>query len=165
MTSLYLLTAEYKAVEAKLETMDLDAQTIADTLESVSGDFEEKAINVAMFIRNLEASAAAIKQAESDMSDRRKAQEKKAQVMKEYLKDNMQACGKIKIESPYFALTIKKNPSAVVIDDAGAIPSELYTYPVAPEPFPDKKAIAEAIKSGLVVNGAHLEQAERLEIK
>ena len=32
MTSLYLLTAEYKAVEAKLEAMDLDAQTIDDTL-------------------------------------------------------------------------------------------------------------------------------------
>ena len=165
MTSLYLLTAEYKAVEAKLEAMDLDAQTIADTLESVSGDFEEKAINVAMFIRNLEASAAAIKQAESDMSDRRKAQEKKAQVMKEYLKDNMQACGKIKIESPYFALTIKKNPSAVVIDVAGAIPSELYTYPVAPEPFPDKKAIADLLKAGEEVYGCHLENGTRLDIK
>jgi hypothetical protein len=38
-------------------------------------------------------------------------------------------------------------------------------YPEAPAPYPDKKAIAEQIKAGNEVNGAHLEQAERLDIK
>jgi hypothetical protein len=37
--------------------------------------------------------------------------------------------------------------------------------PPAPEPYPDKKAIAELLKAGKEVNGAHLDQAERLEIK
>lgn len=118
-----------------------------------------------MFIKNLEASADAIKQAEKSMSDRRKSIENKAESIRKYLKDNMQRCGITKIESPYFALTIKKNPSSVVIDDAGAIPSELYVYPDAPAPYPDKKAISDQIKAGNIVNGAHLEQAERLEIK
>lgn len=165
MTSLYQLTNEFQVIQMKLLESDFDEQTIADTLEGASGDVEIKSVNVAMFIRNLETSAEAIKQAEKEMYDRRKSIEKKADSIRQYLKDNMQRCGITKIESPYFALTIKKNPSSVVIDDAGAIPSELYVYPDAPAPYPDKKAISEQLKLGNVVNGAYLEQAERLEIK
>lgn len=165
MASLYEITMEYKLIENKLSEMNLDEQTVADTLEGASGDFEEKAINIAKYIKNLEAQALSIKTAREEMSLREKAIEKKAAAVKEYLKVNMQACGKIKIESPYFALTLKKNPSAVVIDDAGAIPQELYVYPDAPAPYPDKKAIGDRLKAGEEINGAHLEQAERLEIK
>jgi hypothetical protein len=165
MTSLYQLTNEYQLAQIKLIESDYDQQTIADTLESLSGDLEAKSVNVAMFIRNLEVTAEAIKQAEKDMADRRKAIERKTDAMKLYLKENMQRCGITKIESPYFALTLKKNPPSVVIDDAGAIPNELYVFPAAPEPYPDKKAIAEQLKAGNVVNGAHLEQAERLDIR
>lgn len=165
MTSLYELSNEYQQAQTKLLASDFDEQTIKDTLEGLAGDLEVKAVNVAMFIRNVEVTADAIKQAEKDMADRRKALEKKVEAMKQYLKENMQACGITKIESPYFALTIKKNPPAVIIDNAGLIPSNLYVYPEAPEPYPDKKAIADEIKAGNEVAGAHLEQAERLEIK
>jgi hypothetical protein len=165
MASLYELSNEYQLAQIKLIESDYDEQTIADTLESLSGDLEAKSVNVAMFIRNLEVTAEAIRQAEKDMAERRKTIERKTDAMKLYLKENMQRCGITKIESPYFALTIKKNPPSVVIDDAGAIPSELYVFPAAPEPYPDKKAIAEQLKAGNVVNGAHLEQAERLDIK
>lgn len=165
MTSLYELSNEYKSAQVKLLESDFDEQTIADTLEGLSGDLEVKAINVAMFIRNVESTAEAIKQAEKEMAERRKALEKKADSIRQYLKDNMQRCGITKIESPYFALTLKKNPPAVIIDNAGMIPANLYVYPEAPEPFPDKKAIAEKLKAGESVEGAHLEQAERLDIK
>lgn len=165
MTSLYQLSTEYQQAQTKLLESDFDEVTIKDTLEGLAGDLEVKAVNVAMFIRNVEVTADAIKQAETEMSNRRKALEKKVDALKQYLKENMQACGISKIESPYFALTIKKNPPAVIIDNAGLIPSELYVYPEAPAPYPDKKAIAEALKAGNEVSGAHLEQAERLEIK
>jgi hypothetical protein len=165
MSSLYELSNEYQLAQIKLIESDYDQQTIADTLEGLSGDLEAKSINVAMFIRNLEVTAEAIKQAEKEMAERRKAIENKAEAMKLYLKQNMQRCGITKIESPYFALTLRKNPPSVVIDDAGAIPNEFYVFPDPPAPYPDKKAISEQLKSGNVVNGAHLEQAERLEIK
>lgn len=165
MSSLYELSNEYQLAQIKLSESDYDEQTIADTLESLSGDLETKAVNVAMFFRNLEVTAEAIKQAEKEMADRRKAIERKADAIKLYLKENMQRCGITKIESPYFALTLRKNPPSVVIDDAGAIANEFYIFPEAPAPYPDKKAIAEQIKAGNVVEGAHLEQAERLDIK
>ncbi len=40
---------DYLAVANKLHELDLDEQTIADTLEGVSGDLQEKATNVAKF--------------------------------------------------------------------------------------------------------------------
>lgn len=164
-TSLYVLTGEYLALTNKLMDSDLDDQTIADTLEGASGDFETKATNVACFIRNLEASAEQIKAAEKQMADRRKAIENKAEGVRRYLKDNMQRCGITKIECSYFALSLKKNPPSVVIDDASLIPSDYMAIPAPPPPSPDKKLIAQAIKDGYAVPGAHLEQAERLEIK
>lgn len=74
--TLYQIADQYLQDMQLLQDRDLDDQTFADTLESLSGDLEVKAQNVAMFIRNLEASAEAIKQAELQMAERRKAIEK-----------------------------------------------------------------------------------------
>lgn len=165
MTSLYILTGEYLAIANKLSDSEFPPEVIADTLEGLGGDLEEKCVNVALFVRNLEASAEAIKVARQQMDERRKAIESKADAVRKYLKDNMQRCGISKIESPYFALTLKKNPPAVIIDDAEAIPSDYMVTPPAPPPAPDKKLIAQALKDGYTVPGCHIEQAERLEIK
>jgi uncharacterized secreted protein with C-terminal beta-propeller domain len=163
--SLYVLAGEYLAVANKLSDSDLPAEVINDTLEGLSGDLETKATNVAMFIRNLETTAEQIKLAEKTMAERRKAIENKAESIRRYLKDNMQRTGISKIECPYFALAIKKNPPSVVIDDVEAIPAEFMVTPAPPPPAPDKKAIAEKLKNGEEVPGCRLEQGERLEIK
>lgn len=165
MTQLYLLANEYRAAADQLADMDLDEQTIADTLESLSGDLEVKATNVAMFCRNLEAAAASIKEAEGAMSARRKAIEKRADNLRQYLLASMQTAGINKIECPYFALSIKTNPPAVVINEPGLIPAEFMRRPEPPPPAPDKTAIKEAIKAGREVPGAHLAQGSRLDIK
>lgn len=164
-TSLYVLASEYQAMASKLMESDFDEQTIADTLEGAAGELEVKATNVAMFVRNLEASAEQIKLAEKAMAERRKSIESKADSIKRYLKDNMQRTGITKIECPYFALSIKKNPPSVIIDDLEAIPAKFMVTPPAPPPAPDKAAIKSALQAGEVVEGAHIEQGERLEIK
>jgi hypothetical protein len=164
-TSLYILASEYQAISEKLLDSDFDELTISDTLESVGGELEAKCTNVAMFVRNLESSAEQIKLAEKAMAERRKSLENKADSIKKYLKENMQRTGITKIESPWFALTIKKNPPSVVIDDATAIPEKFLVTPPPPPPSPDKAAIKLAIQAGEVVAGAHVEQGERLEIK
>ena len=164
-TSLYVLASEYEQAMNKLLDGDYDEVTIKDTLEGMAGDLEAKAVNVGMFIRNLEASAEQIKLAEKAMAERRKALENKAEQIKTYLFENMKRTGITKIESPYFALTIKKNPAKLVIDDTGLIPTELYVYPEPPAPYPDNAKIKDMLKAGQEVAGAHLQQDERLEIK
>ena len=163
--SLYQLSTEYQIAADKLLDMDIDEQTIVDTLDGMASDIEVKAKNVAFFIRNLEASAEQIKLAEKAMSDRRKSLENKAERIKEYLKNNMQACNFTKIECEYFTLSIQKNPHRLVIDDAGKIPQHLYVYPEAPPPYPDNALIKEKLKAGEVIDGVYLVQDTRLVIK
>lgn len=163
-TSLYELSAQYRTALDTLTDTGLDEQTIADTLEGLEGALEVKAQNVAMFVRNLESTAEAIKKAETEMASRRKALERRADSIKAYILENMQRAGITKIECPYFQLAIRKNPASVVIDDLDQIPAEFIRLPPPPPPAPDKKAIAEAIKGGANVPGVHLEQSERLHI-
>lgn len=163
--SLYVLANEYQSAANNLADLDLPAEVVADTLEGLAGTVEEKSVNVAMFIRNLESSAEQMKAAEAEMAKRRKAVENRAASVRRYLFDNMVRCGITKIESPYFNLAIRDNPESVVIDNADDLPKEYMTQPPSPPPAPDKKAIKDAIKSGFTVPGAHIERGQRLEIK
>ena len=165
MTALYNIAAEYRAAAEKLAELDLDAETIVDTLEGLSGDLETKAQNVAFFARNLESTAAAIKQAEADMAARRKAMENRADGLKRYVFESMKLAGIEKIECPHFRLSIKNNPAAVEIFEPGLVPASFMRTPEPPPPAPDKTAIKEALKAGQDVPGARLTSGQRLEIK
>ena len=163
--ALYQLADLYLADLQKLADLDLDEQTIADTLEGLSGALEVKATNVAAFARNLEASAEAIKNAEAQMAARRKAIERRAERMRAYLKDNMERAGILKIDGPHFQLAIKKNPPGVHVEAQELVPVEFFKVPPPPPPALDKKAVGEALKAGKDVPGCRLEQGTRLEIK
>lgn len=163
--TLYRLADEFQLAAERLADLDLDEQTLSDTLEGLQGALEVKATNVAQFCKNLEATAESIKQAESQMSARRTAIENRAKRIREYLKLNMERTGILKIESPYFKIAIRDNPPAVVIDAASQIPETFMRQPEPPPAVPDKKLIAEALKMGADVPGCHLERGTRIEIK
>lgn len=166
--SLYSLAQEHRVLVEILMESEHDAQTIMDTLEGESYSLETKAKNVAYAVKNLEALAGSIKQAEADMAARRKSVEKRAEHLREYTKTCMEIAGVSKIECPHFALSIKKNPPSVEVWDEKQIPARFLRAPEPPPlpaPVPDKKAIAEALKKGEEVFGAMLAQGTRLEIK
>lgn len=163
--SLYTIAQEHRAmVERLMDTQD-DAQAIADTIEAESYPLEVKVRNVAYAIKNLEAAAAGIKQAEADMAARRKSIEVRAAHLREYTKGCMEIAGISKVECPHFALSIKKNPAGVDIFEPSLIPAEFMRQPEPPPTAPDKTAIKEALKAGRDVPGAILAQGTRLEIK
>ncbi len=165
MTALYQLVADYKEAAERLSESGLDEQTITDTLEGLSGDIEQKAINLAKLIRNIEAETSAIRSAVDDMVKRANAEEAKAKRLRDYIKDGLQQAKIRKVACPFFVVSIKATPAAVVIEDEKLIPGNLMSWPPAPAPKPDKRAIAEAIKAGKEVAGARLEGGTRLEIK
>lgn len=163
--SLYQIAAEHRRMVEALLATDNDEQTIVDTIEAESYPLEVKAQNVAYAIRTLEANAAAIKEAEKQMADRRKSMENRAMHIKQYLQTCMEIAGVSKVECPHFALTIKNNPPSVEVYEPGLVPAEFMKTPEPPPPVPDKTAIKEAIKAGKEVPGAHIVQGKRLEIK
>ena len=164
MSTLFALTTEYRDAAMKLAELDMDAETVADTLESLSGELETKAQGVAHMVRSLEADAAAVKQWSKDAAERAKAIENRAESLRDYLARCMEACGIEKISGPGVELSFRKS-SAVVVDGADLIPAEFMRTKPAPEPEPDKPAIAAALKSGKEVPGAHLERRKSLQIR
>lgn len=162
---MYEIAHEFRAQADKLVDLDLDEQTLADTLESIGGDLQDKSYRTAMVVRNIEATAAAIKEAEAQMAVRRKALENRAARVRDRLLANMLVAGVQKIECPHFRLTVRDNPAAVEVYEPGLIPSEYMRTPEPPPPVADKTAIKEALKSGVDVPGCKLTVGQRLEIK
>lgn len=165
--ALYVLTEQFRELE-RLADDELPAEVVADTLEGLKGEIEIKSTNVAKFAANLGMLAEAIEGAAKLMKERAARINRKVDALHNYILVNMQACGISKIESPEFTLSVQKNPPAVIIDNEEAI-SEAFMVtpppPPPPVPRPDKKAIADAIKAGTIVEGAHLEQGFRLKVR
>lgn len=163
-TSLFDIAAEYRQACEVLADLDMDPQTVADTLESLSGELEVKAANVVGFTRNLESLADAIKAEEARMAGRRKALENRAASLRAYVLACMQSAGVQKIEGPRFKIAIRSNPEAVDVFDAAQIPAAFMRQPEPPPPSPDKTAIKAALKAGTDVPGARLTQGQRLAV-
>lgn len=163
MSALYQLAADFMVVASKLEEMELDEQTIADTLEGYSAEFDDKVISIASFIRNLESTAEAIKKAEEAQAERRKSLEKKADFLRSYLISNMKAIGKDKIECPLFKVSVRNNAPSVCIAEGSIIPAEFIKTKT--ELVTDKKALKEALEAGQELLGINLVRSNSLLIK
>lgn len=163
--SLYQIAAEYRQMVERLMDVHDDEQVIADTISAESYPLEIKAQNVAYAIKNLEATAAAIKAEEQKMADRRKAMENRAKRIREYLQTCLEAAQVSKVECPHFALAVRLNPPSVEVYEPALLPPSFLRFAEPPPPAPDKDAIKEALKAGKEVPGAHLVQAKRLEIR
>jgi hypothetical protein len=163
--SLYIIANEHRAMVERLMNGQEDPRAIADTIEAESHPLEVKAQNVAFAIRNLEATAAAIRQAEQEMAARRKKIENRAQQVRDYLQTCMEIANVSRIECPHFALAIKNNPPSVEVFEPDLVPAEYRKTPEPAAPVIDKTAIREAIKANKKVPGVMLVQGSRLEIK
>lgn len=162
--ALYEITGAYKQLENMLDG-DIDEAEFLAAIDTIDGALKEKATNIAMFVRNIEAAAAAIKDAEGMMATRRKALENKAKSVKAYVLRNMIDAGITKIECPLFTLSVRNNPLSIVIDDEQKIPANYMRRPEPPPPAPDKKKMLEDIKQGVIIDGVHTEQGKSLVIR
>lgn len=164
MASLYDISAQYRADASRLADLDLPAEVVTDTLDAMSGELEAKAQNVVFFARDLQATAAAIKEAEEAMARRRKAIENRARHLLEYVHGCMETAGVQRIECPHFRVSIQRKPDSVDIYEPDLLPIEFMRTPEPPAPAPDKRAIADAIKAGREVPGARMQPGTRLAI-
>jgi hypothetical protein len=153
---------EIKEQYLSLMESDLDEVTFADCLEGLEGDLEDKADNIACLIKSLKCEADAIKGEAKTLQERAKAKEGKADRLTQYLFDTMKQLDKPKIETARNVLSIKKNPVSVIT--LADFYSDEYMKEVV-EVRLDKAKLKEDLKAGVVVDGAWLEQKERLEVK
>lgn len=162
--SLYHIKNEYLQAFHELSSIEgLSADVIKDSLAAIECNLEDKAINVAAYIQNLEAEALSMKDYEARMSEKRKHIDNKISRLKEYLKESLTACGKKSVKSAELSITLKDGITSVVIEDMRLIPKDYITQQVVESI--DKKAIKTAISAGKEVSGARLEPVVSLIIK
>jgi hypothetical protein len=162
---LFEITSQYKALESLADSDDLPPEVVADTLESLEGDFEQKAIAVAKFILSLEAASEDISEAAKAMDLRAARIAKRAESVRAYLLFQMQAIDWKKIETAEIRIGRRSNPPAVQVTDETTVPDAYWVQPEPPPKRIDKKAIKAALQDGKDVPGCYLESGERVEIK
>lgn len=139
-----------KAVEAG----EMSQDDIADTLESLSLEFNDKAAAIISVCQERESVIPAIDAEIKRLQERKRTLLSKSEQMKDWLRHNMEATGITKIECPLFSISIRKGVESVSVTDIGALPDHLIKVEVTTQP--DKAAIKEAIKNGEPVRGAEL---------
>jgi len=164
MSSLYELDQAVLAVlEDGLVFNEETGEIIFDEENFAELEMERnnKLESVAIYIKSLDADAAAIRAEEKALASRRSVKERKADRLREYVSRSMQTFGDKKIETPRVALSFRKS-QAVEIWDADEIPT---IYPKQAAPTPDKAAIKKALRNGESISGASLAERQVLQIK
>jgi hypothetical protein len=162
--ALYALADQYKQLAERLASMDIDAQTVADTIEAsgLTDDIAEKACGIEMVARTMEMHTPAIDAEIERLTALKKQRQKAAAGLRDYLKTHMIATGIQKIEAPLFKIKLQNNPPSVDLYEPDLIPLEYMFQPDTPPPAPDRTAIKAAIKAGKEVPGARMTQGQRL---
>ena len=161
--TLFDIVGDYrKLLEFAMEAGEEEAQALADTMEAIDGEFEDKADNYAKDISALHETADSIDDEIKRLQSRKTAMNNNADRIKKNLEKAMIATGKEKFKTTLYSFGIQNNPASVVIDDDASIPKE-YRIP-QPDKI-DKKAIGDFLKAGNKVNFAHLEQSQSLRIR
>lgn len=117
-------------------------------------DFEEKAVNVAAHIKNMEADLEAFANYLEKMKKKKKAIENKIESLKKYLTRNLQELKYTKIESPAFNITLGAS-HRVVLDPIKHLPDEYMISRI--EYIPNKVLIGLDLEQGKEIEGAYLE--------
>lgn len=157
---LYKLADSYQYLYDRAESGDFDEETIKDTLESIEDSFDDKAVNTAYILKNLQASEKIIAEEIKRLTERKKSLVNNQKRLKDYLLFNMQKVNKTKIKSDIFTLSIR-NSQAVEVEDLNKLNKGYLKISYSP----DKTKIKDAIKGGEDVTGAKLVTNQSLNIR
>lgn len=173
----YELAEQYNTVRAMLDSgvaftedaQDYDyEQALRDTLDGIGGELEDKAADIAVIIKEMTAEAAALREEEYNLAERRKAKENRVKWLTQYLADNMQAAGLAKVDRPRATLSFRKSKGVRIDDEEGFI---LWAEQAGQDRFlnvkttVNKTAIRDALKAGDELPGAVIEERQSLQIK
>lgn len=128
-----------------------------DKLDEITMARDEKIENIALWIKNLDAEATAIREEEKNLAERRRSKEKKIESLKKYLASVLEGQ---KFESARTKISYRKS-EIVVADDMLKIPEKYWRVKTEL----DKTAVKSAIRGGNLVEGCHLEENQTMQIK
>ncbi len=157
--SLYDLTSDF----AKLMDCDTEDEITNALIEISAGEIEKKAESYCQFLATMEATAESFKAEEQRIANARKAIEGKVKAVKDRMKDCLLAANIDKLSAGTFKISVALTGGSVVIDDMEKIPALFKT--IVQTVTVDKNELKQAIKSGLIKEGCHIEAGTSLRIR
>ena len=163
------MKALYEIDQAILDCVDLETGEILDPekLDALQMEREMKLEGVALWVKDLKAEAAAVKEEADKLTARKKSLENKIDGLKTWL---LYALNGEKLKTPRCNV-YQTHSQKVVIDDEKAMVDMLMSSPSGEkflrmkEPEIDKNALKDSLKQGYEFEFAHLEDTESLVIK
>ena len=179
---LYAIVQRFQSDLAALQDLDLPAEVVADTLEGMQGEVEDKVRAVVGYAIELQAYAEVRAAEAKRMAEGAKRMAERADALKLYAQIALMQSGiKLPLVAPEFTLSLAKNPRAVEVSSVDALPDSMVrtsisisfdgrhkewsdmvvgTMPAgadfSAEVKPAKKAIGDALKAEMPVEGAQL---------
>lgn len=173
----YELAEQYNTVRAMLDSgaaftedaQDYDyEQALRDTLDGIGGELEDKAADIAVLIKEMNAEAAALKEEEYNLAERRKAKENRVKWLTQYLADNMQAAGLAKVDRPRATLSFRKSKGVKIYDEESFVSwaeKTGHSSLLNVKTTASISRIRDALKAGEELPGVVLEERQSLQIK
>lgn len=171
MIKLYELSEQYNDFVRAIDSgIEFDADTMSDTLEAIQASFDDKAESIALIYKSLTMEAEAIKTEAKALAERAASKERTAERLKQYLSSNLQSIGQTKLETSKCKLSFRKSEKVTITDEDALYMAckvsgiDGLAQKVETVKF-DKKALKDAIKSGVELNGAYIQTENNLQIK
>lgn len=141
-----------------------------DTLDGIEEEFEIKAVNIAIIVKNIKAEAEQLKAEKLRLAKRQAQKERAAERLEQYLLNSMQAIGREKIDKPQAVIRLKKNPESTVVDNEKSFIewaetngyNDLLKYK---DPEVKKKEVKDLLKRNVELPFVHLERKTKIDIK
>lgn len=161
---LYDIKEEYMRFMEMAESGEIPPEAVSDTLDGIEGELREKADNIACIIKQQLYESAALMAEEQALFMRRRAKEKTAERLKQYLSDCLLAVDIHTLETARNKITFRKSES-VEIEDMSALCKSHPELVKQGALQADKPAVKKLLMSGVSVRGCSLRQSLNMQLK
>lgn len=147
---IYELPRNYQNLEVLLDNESVDNAVLKEEMDKIVDTIGVKFTNIQKIITNYKAIAEKQKEEEDRIRKKRQANEKKIEVLREYMLTNLEKLENKKLKTDSYTFSTKKVESVIV--DLDLLTEEYYKITKTA----DKIKIKQDIKSGKEVNGAKI---------
>ena len=157
----------YEINNAIMDCVDFETGEVIDIerLDALQMARDEKLENIGLYIKNLDAEAAAIREEEKALAARRKVRENKAERLRDYLSYSLAGQA---FETPRVSVSFRASTRCEVTDEE-ALVAYLQTHRddclKHTAPTVDKTKVTRLLKAGDEIPGAVLEQRQNMQLK
>lgn len=161
--SLYKIDRELMALLEAIAEQDGEITPEQDEQLAINRyELETKAVDYSMAILQLNAWVEMADKEAKRVTAIKNAYKKTSETLKQRITDAMERYDIREVKDATIKVSLRKSVQTI-IDDLNQVPKQYKTVKV--ETTPDKTAIKKAIQEGEIIEGAHLEEKNNLQIK